>query len=70
MKYLTLLLFTTSLIFAQNQKYNAFTGKWETVEKDTELKYNAFNNKWSYEKKDAKQQYNAFENKWEYVVPD
>ena len=70
MKYLTLLLITTSLIFAQNQKYNAFTGKWETVEKDTELKYNAFDNKWSYEKKDATQQYNAFENKWEYVVPD
>ena len=70
MKYIILFLFTSSLILAQNQKYNPFSGKWETVEKDTELKYNAFENKHSYEKKDAELKYNPFENKYEYVVPD
>ena len=52
------------------QKYNAFTNKWETTSKDSEMKYNAFDNEWSYEQPGSQLEYNAFENEWEYAPPD
>ncbi len=50
------------------QKYNAFTNKWETVpdNSDWQTKYNAFDNSWSYQPRDAKTEYNAFENRWDW----
>ncbi len=54
----------TSLI--ATQKYNGFTGKWETVPDNWETKYNSFEGTWSYQPKDAHVEYNSFENKWEW----
>lgn len=52
-----------------DQKYNPFSGKYETTSPDADLKYNPFSNKWSYEQKGSTFEYNPFEKKYEYAPP-
>ena len=71
MKTLIFVIMVTIFVAATGyceQKYNAFTNKWETVPDNSnwQTKYNAFDHSWSYQPRDAKTEYNAFENRWEW----
>ena len=46
------LLSITTAVFA-GQKYNPYTGKWETVSPDAELNYNPYSRAYEYAPKDS-----------------
>ena len=50
------------------QKYNPYTGKWETVpdNSDWEMKYNPHDGSQSYQPKNAELEYNPYEGKREW----
>ena len=60
------------------QKYNPFSGQWETTHPESQLQYNPFDNSWQYvtppRGRNSRErdfllpapQYNPFNNKWEF----
>ena len=48
------------------QKYNAYTGQWETVPDNYTTQYDAYNNSWSYQPPGAKKVYNAYTGQWDW----
>ena len=50
------------------QRYNAMTGKWETVpdSSDWQNRYNPMDGTWSYQPAEARTEYNPFEGTWDW----
>jgi hypothetical protein len=76
MKTLTILaisLMFTGLVLTgvcwAGQKYNPFSGHWETTSPDAEIQYNPFEREFTYEKPGSQLEFNPFENKFEYSPP-
>ena len=65
-----ILLIIIATLFCANayagQKYNAFSGEWETVPNDWTTQYDPFSGKWSYQPNGARQSYNPFNGKYEW----
>jgi hypothetical protein len=51
------------------QKYNPYTGKWETVRPGAELKYNPHSGSWGYAAPEASPKYNPHSSNWEMAPP-
>ena len=51
------------------QKYNPYTGDWETVSPDSEIQYNTHSGQWGYSPPDSSPKYNPHENTWD-MAPD
>ena len=47
-------------------KYNPWTGQWESAPRDSSLKYNPWDREWSYERRDSNLEYNPWTGKWKY----
>lgn len=54
---------------AAEQKYNPYTGKWETVRPRSELKYNPNSGNWNYTAPDAQPNYNPYNGNWDMARP-
>ena len=48
------------------QKYNPYTGQWESVGSDYNLKYNPYSNSYNYQKPSSRLIYNPYTGQWEY----
>jgi hypothetical protein len=61
--------FVVSLFAINNvnaeQKYNLYSGQWETVTPNSELQYNPHSGQWGYSAPDLSPQYNHYENRWD-----
>lgn len=60
----SLFVFATTAI--AEQKYNPYTGDWETASPDSELQYNTHEGNWEYAPEGSSLEYNPHEGKWEY----
>ncbi len=49
-----------------DQKYNSYTGKWETVKPHSTLQYNSVENERDYVDPDETIEYNAHEDAWQF----
>ena len=58
---LVLLVFIASRGVSAEQKYNPYTGHWETVSPNAELNYNPYSRKYEYSPKDSSPTYNPYE---------
>jgi hypothetical protein len=47
------------------QKYNHWTGEWETTSPDSTMEYNHWTGEWGYHSGDL--EYNHWSGKWEYA---
>ena len=48
------------------QKYNPYTGKWETVRPGSEITYNPHSGSWNYAAPGSQPEYNPHEGTWEF----
>jgi len=53
-----------------DQKYNPYSGEWETVSPNSELKYNPHSGDFEYAKLDSSPKYNAHEGTWDMAPED
>ena len=48
------------------QKYNPYTGQWESVGSDYNLMYNPYTGNYGYQKPSSRLIYNPYTGQWEY----
>ena len=63
---LVLVLCMVCAVVYAGQKYNPYTGDWETVPDDWDVQYNPYEGEWSYQPDDASVEYNPYEQDWEW----
>ena len=56
-------------IAGAEQKYNSFTGSWETAADSDFIKFNAMDGSWSYQSPDAQIVFNPFQGTWDWRNP-
>ena len=49
-----------------DNKYNTWTGQWESAPRDSSLKYNPWESEWTYERDNSQLEYNPWTGEWKY----